>query len=175
MFNFSSFFSNCWIILSSSRLVQIYAVLLYSFSSSLNSCDILSTCIVASFSLLSHTSRGVLRVNFSINSVISYLYLSMVCTICCIFSFVGTSCACAHLGILMYTSMRFLSKLFVHCFSSSFSSIIFSHVTCIILFTSWSIARLVTSSLSLDYSSCIILSSSPYNAFVGICARTNSI
>jgi len=174
MFNFSSFCSSCWIFSSSSKLVQMCAVLSYSLVNSLTSYTILFTCTRASYSLYSRTSRGVLGFNFSVNSTISCLNFSMVCAILYIFSYVVTYYVYAQYGMLLYTFESFFSNLSVHYFSSSFSSVICSHVTCKISFTSWSSARLVASALALDHTSCITLVCNPYNSFVGIFARTTS-
>jgi hypothetical protein len=105
---------------------------------------------VSSCSLSILTSGGVLGDSFFINSTISSLYLSIICAIFCIFSSVVTSSSCALFGMLLFTSARFFSSLFVHCFSSSFSSVVFSQVTCNISLTSLSISRLVASALPLD-------------------------
>jgi hypothetical protein len=129
-------------------------------------------CAVASFSLSSLTSGGVVGVIFSINSSIFYLYLSIVYAIFCIFSSVVTSSSYVQSSMLMYTSMSFFSSLFACCFYSSFSSVILSQVTCNNSLTSLSIYRLVASTLALDWTSCITLTCNPYNAFVVMCART---
>jgi hypothetical protein len=132
-------------------------------------------CTVASCSLCSCTSRGVLRVKFSVISTISCLYLSMVSVICWIFTYIITSCSCTQSGILMYTSMSFFSRLLICLFSSSFYNMIFSHFTFRISFTSWSIAILVAFSLARACKSYIILSCSRYKDFMGIFFMNNSI
>jgi hypothetical protein len=131
-------------------MFQICAVLSYSSSTSFISYAMLSMCTIASCSLCYRTSVGVIGVSFFVKSIISCLYFSTVCAIFYIFSFVVTSCAYAQSRMLLYIFLRFFSNLSVHYFSSSFSSVICSQITCKIPLTSRSNARLVESALHLD-------------------------
>jgi hypothetical protein len=146
----------------------------YNYSTSLASCTILLMCALSSYSLWSWTSGGVVGVNFSMSSMISYLYFSMSCAILWNFPYGVTFGSYAQSGMLLYTYVNPFSNFCMRLFSSSFSGFNWSQVICNTYVTSFPTSKLVASARALDWNSCIALSCSMYSAFIGICTITIS-
>jgi hypothetical protein len=97
------------------------AILSYNYAIFFTSCAMLSMCAIASFSLSSLTFGGVLGVIFSINFVISYLYLSIVCAIflyilfCCDLQFMCTVFSFLRCGVYPLYFIFPVCSIFISC------------------------------------------------------------
>jgi hypothetical protein len=154
---FSSCWSHYWTFSSSFKMAQICVVLSNNSMTSLTSFAILAIWSAYFCSLCSRTSEGVIGLIFSLSSLISFLYPSIVYEIICIFSAVLLSGACVLSGMQLYTIFMPYSSLSMCSFSSSFSEFSWSHVIYNISVTPLPISKLIASTQALDCTSCIML------------------
>jgi hypothetical protein len=154
--NFSSCWSNCWTLSSSSKVVQGCSVLSKKFATSLAYVLIISICRDACCSLLVVTSR-VVDVDISFSSSISFLYPSSVCMIILICSSTLLIASCTLYGIFLNTSFSFCSRLSTCFFSSYVSSLTFSTTICRASLPSMVTCNFVTYTLACYCTSCVTL------------------
>jgi hypothetical protein len=109
---------------------------------------------VACCSLSDMTSSGVVGVIFSTNSLISYLYSSIVCIIFFIFSSMLISPASVLYRIIWKTSSSIFSNLSMWCFSSSCSNLTSVRTVSNTSLLPWLSPGFVHLSMDLDWTLC---------------------